>query len=192
MHQNKGKFHLAVFQHAAAICRPLWFQNKSVTVHIKIKTMLLFFTGKIIIRECYYRCSESLCLNVPSVFILILNFADWCFILFVLSIGNSHICYSKIEISSVRIFLILYPSIIISVYPVIIVHQDHFIFWQVIILTCLSRINTRLSHIYVFLSDFYRCTYFKPEIISYIFIKPPVCIPEFLSIDLKYTVIFRF
>lgn len=95
--RTKEKFHLAVFQHAAAICRPLWFQNKSVTVHIKFKTMLLFFTGKIIIRECYYRCSESLCLNVPSVFILILNFADWCFILFVLSIGNSHICYSKIR-----------------------------------------------------------------------------------------------
>ena len=131
-------------------------------------------------------------MNIPAVFILTINFADWCFIHFVRGIGHLHVCYGKIEISSVRIILILYISIIIFVYPVIRIHQDHFIFRQVIILTYISRIDARLSHIYGFFSNFYRCTCFKPEITTYIFIKPFACIPEFLAFNLEDAVIIGF
>ena len=90
--QDERNCHLTVFQHIIAGCRPLWFQSKFMSVYINSETVLLFFAGNILISKCYYCRSESLCPNIPAIFIRQLNFADWCFILFFGCIYNRYIC----------------------------------------------------------------------------------------------------
>ena len=192
MIQHKGNFHFTVSQHISSGCRPLRFQSKFITVHIKIKAVQSLYAGNIFVGKCHHCRSESGGTNIPAILILMIYFTGRC-ITFSFFTGNRYIRYTELKFSSIRIFAVLYINIIFAADPVILIHQKNFIFRKIIILSAFSYIDSGLCKIYRFLltRHIHICPGLKPVLVTFCFFQPLTRFPKLFSTDLKCIVVLR-